>query len=238
MKALLRYSFMTYMRNHHYLFPFVLIMMYSVFLYSTLAVFDTGGIFLVSLTILFMTALLNGFFSNRICSDDMRAIIVLKTGSAAKYYASNEVLFAILSTGYAILALVCPCVVCLFQTGQLSLRMSAGMLLIHLTVALFGYQFGSFFQSYLIGKRKSAVLVMLVMILGILLEQKLSMLPVIRHLLFIFPPVGRLFRLLYTGRGSFDAETGYVVIQLVIDTLIFLVGKTFILSRRKWSVYE
>lgn len=238
MKALLRYRFMTYMRNHHYLFPFVLIMMDSLFLYLTLSVFDSGGVFLVSLTILFMVSLLNGFFSNRICSDDMRAVIVLKTGSAVKYYVSGEVFFAILSTGYTVLALVCPCVVCLFQTGQLSLRMSAGMLLIHLTVAFFGYQFGSFFQSYLIGKRKSAVLVTLVMILGMLLEQKLSMLPVIRHLLFIFPPVVKLFRLLYAGNGGFCVETGYVVIQLVIDTLIFFVGKAFILSRRKWAVYE
>ncbi|MCM1539173.1 MAG: hypothetical protein NC254_12355 [bacterium] len=238
MKALLWYSFMTYMRNHHYVFPFVLIMMYSLFLYSTLSVFDTGGIFLVSLTILFMTALLNGFFSNRIYSDDMRAIIVLKTGSAAKYYVSNEVFFAILSAGYTILALVCPCVAGLFQTGQVNLHMSACMLLIHLTVALFGYQFGSFFRSYLTGRRKSAVLVMLVIILGMLLEQRLSMLPVIRHLLFVFPPVGRLFRLLYAGKGSFDLEIGYVVIQLVIDTLIFLVGKMFILNRRKWAVYE
>lgn len=238
MKALLRYSFMMYMRNHHYIFPVVLLMIDSFFFCLPLSMFETGGVFVVSVTILFIASLLNGFFSNRICGNDLRAVIVLKTGSAVKYYASNEVLFALLSTGYTILALVVLGAAYLFQTGRLSLRMSAVMLMIHLPVAFFGCQFGSFFRSCLIGKRKAAVLPALVMLLGMIPDHKLSMLPVIRHFLWIVPPIGRLFRLLYTGEGALDADAGYALMQLVIYTLLLLVGKMYIFSRRKWAVYE
>lgn len=231
---------MIYLANCHYLFPTLLIMVYSGFLFAMIPVFGLSG-FSVSLTVLFTVSLWDGFFSYKLCGNDMRAVIVLKTGSAVKYYVSNEILLALLAFGYTILILLYPFQACIFQAESLNwgdIAELAAIMLVHLLVALCGYQLGSLFQPQMIGKRLPAALLIIVTVLGMFLRYQMSMVPIVKYLFWIFPPIVKMMHLLYTEEEFFCAEIGDTVIQLALYTAILFVCKGFLLSRRNWAVYE
>lgn len=241
MRALLRYSILIYLTNSHYLLPLVCILVYCGFLY-TLIPLGISECFAVSVTILFAVSLLDGFFSYKVWNHDMRAILVLKTGSAVKYYGSNEILLALLAVVYAVMIFLYPGIVfgsaAAGEAGHLSAYELIALLALHLFVALCGYEIGSLFQPDMMGRRIPVALLFSGTILGIFLRNELSMVPIIKYVFWIFPPIAKVLQLLHTEETFCSAEIRHIVGHLGLYTLLLLAGKWFLLSRRKWAVYE
>lgn len=239
MRALLRFNFLMYLSNLHFLLPFSFVVVYSGLLY-VLSIYLFSDCFVISTALLFEISLLDGFYAYKLCHDDMQAILMLKTGSAVKYYISRELLLVLLAVQYTILILLYPSIVSMLGNGKLSKIVTdlAAILFLHLFVALCGYEIGSLFQPKLLGRRVPAALLMLGTIAGIFLRQELSAVPVVKYLFWIFPPIAKLLRLMHDSEKFFTAEMGSMILQLFLYTSLVLAGKAYLQNRRKWAIYE
>ena len=119
MKALLRYNFLMHLSNFHFLLPFTFILVYSGVLY-VLSIYLFSNCFVISTALLFAISLLDGFYAYKLCHDNMQAILMLKTGSAVKYYISRELLLVLLAVQYTVLILLYPSIVSMLGNGTLS----------------------------------------------------------------------------------------------------------------------
>ncbi|MBD5467189.1 MAG: hypothetical protein HDR21_03430 [Lachnospiraceae bacterium] len=239
MKALLRFNYLMYMSKFHFLLPFTFILVYSGLLY-VLSIFLFSHCFVISTALLFAISLLDGFYAYKLCRDNMQAILMMKSGSAVKCYISRELLLVLLAVQYTVLILLYPSIISLLGSGKLSRIVTdlAAILFLHLFVALCGYEIGGLFQPKIIGRRVPAALLMLGTIAGIFLRQELSMIPIIKYLFWIFPPIAKLLRLVYDKEMFFTAEMGSMIIQLFLYTSLVLAAKAYLQSRRKWAIYE
>lgn len=239
MKALLRYNFLMHLSNFHFLLPFTFILVYSGVLY-VLSIYLFSNCFVISTALLFAISLLDGFYAYKLCHDNMQAILMLKTGSAVKYYISRELLLVLLAVQYTVLILLYPSIVSMLGNGTLSRIVTelTALLFVHLFVALCGYEIGSLFQPKMLGRRVPAALLMLGTIAGIFLRQELSVIPVVKYLFWIFPPIAKLLRLVHNREKFFTAEMGSMIIQLFLYTSLVLAGKAYLQNRRKWAIYE
>ncbi|MDE5818764.1 MAG: hypothetical protein K2N41_00460 [Lachnospiraceae bacterium] len=239
MRSLLRLDFLTYLSKSHFLFPFTSILVYSGVQYVLSIYFFTNS-FVISTALLFAISLLDGFYAYKLYNDNMQAILMLKTGSAVKCYLSRELLLILLAVLYTALILLYPSIVSLLGSGKFS-RIATDLtaiLFLHLFVALCGYEIGSLFQPKIIGRRVPAALLLLGTIAGIFLRQELSVLPIIKYLFWIFPPIANLLRLVHDREKFFTAEMGNMIIQLFLYTSLVLAGKAYLQKRRKWAIYE
>lgn len=170
----------------------------------------------------------------------MQAILMLKTGSALKCFISRELLLILLAVQYTVLILLYPSIVSMLGNGMLSRIVTdlTAIVFLHLFVALCGYEIGSLFQPKMIGRRVPAALLMIGTIAGIFLRQELSVVPIIKYLFWIFPPIANLLRLVQDRENFFTAEMGDMIIQLALYTSLVLAGKAYLQSRRKWAIYE
>lgn len=240
MRALLKYHIDVYKSSSHFVSPFLLILIYSIFLHAFLPSFISNCVF-YSMTALFTACLTNGFFSYKLCSDDMDVVLILKAGSALKYYLSKEMALGLSALVYTLIAMLYPGAVLLL--GEITLSKSvAGELIVlyflHLLVALLGYEIGSLFQPKIIRKRQLALSLLFLTIVGILLRQTLAGMPVLKYLYWIFPPFVKLLEIVLQSNTFLSAETGRIAIQLALSILMVLVIKIIILNQRKWTIYE
>lgn len=239
MRALLRYNFRMYLSKLHFLLPFTFILVYSGLLY-VLSIYLFSNCFVISTALLFAISLLDGFYAYKLCHDNMQAILMLKTGSAVKYYISRELLLVLLAVLYTVLILLYPGIVSILGNGKLSRIATdlAAILFLHLFVALCGYEIGSLFQPKMIGRRVPAALLMLGTIAGIFLREELSMIPIVKYLFWIFPPIAKLLQLVNDREKFFTAEMESMIIQLFLYASLALAGKAFLQYRRRWTIYE
>ncbi|MBD5533954.1 MAG: hypothetical protein HDQ98_17485 [Lachnospiraceae bacterium] len=239
MRALLRFNFLMYLWNLHFILPFSFVIVYSGLLY-VLSIYLFSNCFVISTALLFVISLLDGFYAYKLCHDSMQAILMLKTGSAVKYYISRELLLVLLSVQYTVLILLYPSIVSMLGGGKLSRIVTdlTAILFLHLFVALCGYEIGSLFQPKMLGRRVPAALLMLGTIAGIFLRQELSVIPVIKCLFWIFPPIAKLLQLVHDRENFFTAEMGSMIIQLFLYISLVLAGKAYLQNRRKWAIYE
>ena len=239
MKALLRYNFLMYLWNFHFLFPFTFILVYSGVLY-VLSIYLFSNCFVISTPLLFAISLLDGFYAYKLCHDNMQAILMVKSGSAVKHYISRELLLVLLAVQYTVLILLYPSIVSLLGGGKLSRIVTdlTAIFFLHLLVALCGYEIGSLFQPKMIGRRVPAPLLLLGMVAGIFLRQELSLIPIIKYLFWIFPPIAKLMRLVHDKEKFFSAEMRSMILQLFLYTSLVLVLKAYLQYRRKWAIYE
>lgn len=240
MGAMLRYSVLIYLANYHFLSPLLLIFVYAGFLYVLMPL-GLLGYFALSAAILFTACISDGLCSYKIWDQDMRVILVMKSGSAIKFYMSAELLLVLLTFVYTILTLLVPGILFILDAGE-QWRFAASnlwaLLLLHLLVALCGYEIGSLFQPHMIGGRPQTAIMIFITVLGIFLRPELSTVPVVKYLFWIFPPIAKVLRLLFTEQICFSAEIKPMLIQLSLYALLLLAGKWCLLSRRKWAVYE
>lgn len=239
MRSLLRFNFLTYLSKSHFVFPFTFILVYSGLLY-VLSIYLFSDCFVISTALLFVISLLDGFYAYKLYNDNMQAILMLKTGSALKCFISRELLLILLAVQYTVLILLYPSIVSMLGNGMLSRIVTdlTAIVFLHLFVALCGYEIGSLFQPKMIGRRVPAALLMIGTIAGIFLRQELSVVPIIKYLFWIFPPIANLLRLVQDRENFFTAEMGDMIIQLALYTSLVLAGKAYLQSRRKWAIYE
>lgn len=240
MRALLKYHIDVYKSSFHFVSPFLLILVCSILLYVFFPSL-LSNCFFYSLTLLFTACLADGFFSYKICSDDMEAVLTLKAGSAVKYYLSKEMVLVLSALVYTLLAMLYPGAVLL--SGKITLSKPAAVELImlsflYLLAALLGYELGSLFQPKLIRKRQLALILFFVTILGILLRQSLAAVPVLKYLYWIFPPFVKLLEIVHDSDTLLSAETGWIAAQLTLSILFVFVIKSVLLNHRKWTIYE
>lgn len=240
MKALLQYDIFMYATNFHFSLPFLFILIYCIFFQVLVPSLAPSG-FVFSLTLLFATSLTDGFFTHKIWSEDMDAVLILKSGNPVKYYVSKEVFLSLLAFSYALLIVLYPGVAALFGDTILTKPVTGKLVAIcslHFLTALLGYELGSLFHPNMIRRRRLARILFFVIIAGICLRQLLTGVPVIRHCLWIFPQVVKLIQIVHTGENYLSAQVGKIALQFALYISIVLVVKGFILSSRKWTVYE
>lgn len=240
MRALLQYQSLMYRACLLFLFPVLFVISYCGSLYI-LSQDTVSGCFAFSGLFLFAVSLLDGFFMYRIHRNHMDEILLLKCGNAVKYHFSKEVFLVLIALLYTILILLYPYSLLSFGTvivGRRTVGEVIAVFFIHLLIALCGYEIGSLFQPHMIGSHLPAVPLFLMMVLGIFARQVLPEIPVIKYLLWLFPPVAKLLRLMYIGESFAGAEIGHTAFQLILYTLLAFAGKVFLLNRRKWTVCE
>ncbi len=240
MKALLKYHIDMYMSGFHFMSPFLPVLIYSILLCLFFSVL-VSSCFVYSLAILFTVCLADGFFLHRADSDDMDAVLILKLGSAIKYYLSKEVFLSLFALIYMLLILLYSAAAFLFGEIVLSKPVPAELAVLcslHLLVALLGYELSSLFQSKMIRKRRLALMLFFITIIGIFMRQSLIRVPVLKCLFWVFPPIVKLLRIVSESETFLSSEIGWIAVQLILDILLVLVIKGVIWNKRKWTVYE
>lgn len=240
MRALLKYHIDVYKSSSHFVYPFLLILIYSILLHVFLPSF-ISNCFFYSMTTLFTACVANGFFSYKLCSDDMDAVLILKAGSALKYYLSKEMALGLSALVYTLIAMLYPGAVLLLGKITLSKSVPGELIVLyflHLLVALLGYEIGSLFQPKIIRKRQLALILLFTTIAGILLRQTFTGIPILKYLYWIFPPFMKLLEIVLQSDTFLSVDTRRIAIQLALSILQVLVIKIIILNHRKWTIYE
>lgn len=237
MKALLRFSRLSYAARHQYAFPLTAIFVCCgvVYLFRPMMTVDCLS---MSVIFLFAISLLDGFFFCTMQSESMEHILIVKAGSAQRYYLCTELFMACLAFGYSVLILLYPCMNSLLGTKLLSRMISIPEMVfaavLFFCVSLCGYELGSLLHPRITGFRSASAGLLLLIAAGCITRQALMLkYTFVKWIVWVFPPITDI-ALISRKRDSFCGQEAYfIAFRFVLYALLAFVGKEFLLSRKK-----
>lgn len=236
MKALLRFSWVSYVSECCFALPASAIMMFYCISYI-LHPIKNDECFALAMIILFVISLLDGFFSYGLQCDSMEQIIVAKTGGMQRYYVGMELFIAQLAMIYSVCFMIYPCVGSVFKITLLERPFRpADMLFLfvrYFFVSLCGYELGSLFKPRITRMRGLSVALMLLLVAGSFTQQFLvAGSAVFEWFGWIFPPLADAVRLTREYDYFYSPEMIYTTVRLILYTFLILGGKVMILNRK------
>lgn len=237
MKALLRFSRLSYAAGHRYAFPLTAIVVCCgvAYLLRPMPAVDCLS---MSVIFLFAISLLDGFFFCTMQSESMEHILIAKAGSARRYHLCTELFMTCLAFVYSALILLYLCMNSLLGTKLLSRTISISEILfaaaLLFCVSLCGYEIGSLLHPRITGLRSASAGFLLLIAAGCITKQALMLkYPFAKWIVWVFPPITDI-ALISRKQGSFCGQEAYfLAFRFVLYALLAFVGKEFLLSRKK-----